>query len=221
MIDISADRIELSRMMLGHIPGALPKVLSRTINRAVTGARADATRQAKAEYTVSAGTIRNAIGKPRLSNVSNLTASIRARGGTVPLSSFKITPSKPLKRRSASALQAIVKPGSGGTIKGAFVARMKEVGFGGTRRALESEEGHVGVFVRQKGKFMRGQGPRPKKRGSGNTKGREAIKEIYGPSVAQMLGNPTVNKYIEDGINQRIDSRLSHEINRILRGVGR
>lgn len=57
--------------------------------------------------------------------------------------------------------------------------------------------GHVGVFNR-------------------TGAARFPIVQRYGPSVAQMLGNKSVSRYIEEGANRRLDARLNHEINRLL-----
>jgi hypothetical protein len=62
--------------------------------------------------------------------------------------------------------------------------------------------GHVGVFWRE-------------------GKKRFPIEQLYGPSVAQMVGNQSVSRYVEQNAQRRLDDRLDHEINRILRGVGR
>ncbi|MDD4599625.1 hypothetical protein SDC9_04143 [bioreactor metagenome] len=62
--------------------------------------------------------------------------------------------------------------------------------------------GHVGVFRREGNK-------------------RFPITQHYGPSVAQMVGNPSVSRYVEAGAIRRVNDRLDHEINRILRGVGK
>ncbi|GAV24804.1 hypothetical protein ciss_07370 [Carboxydothermus islandicus] len=64
------------------------------------------------------------------------------------------------------------------------------------------QSGHIGVFRRI-------------------GKERLPITELYGPSVPQMLGHETVTEYVEQIARERLESRLEHEINRILRGVGK
>lgn len=58
--------------------------------------------------------------------------------------------------------------------------------------------GHVGLFNRV--------GP-----------ARLPIIQRYGPSVPQMLGNETVTQWVEEKAKKRLEERLDHEINRILR----
>jgi hypothetical protein len=57
--------------------------------------------------------------------------------------------------------------------------------------------GHIGVFNR-----------------IGKT--RLPIIQRYGPSVPQMLGNPSVTNWVEQKAYETLDKRLDHEINRIL-----
>ena len=62
--------------------------------------------------------------------------------------------------------------------------------------------GHVGVFNREGAK-------------------RFPIVERYGPSIPQMIGSDSVRAFVEEGAQRRLDERLDHEINRILRGYGK
>ncbi|MBP2655887.1 MAG: Prophage minor tail family protein [Firmicutes bacterium] len=59
--------------------------------------------------------------------------------------------------------------------------------------------GHVGIFIRA-------------------NKARFPIKQLYGPSVPQMLGSEGVSKKIEDKAVETMEKRLDHEIDRILEG---
>lgn len=61
--------------------------------------------------------------------------------------------------------------------------------------------GHVGVFNREGAK-------------------RFPIVQRYGPSVPQMIGSKSVRTFVEEGAQRRLDERLDHEINRILKGYG-
>ena len=46
------------------------------------------------------------------------------------------------------------------------------------------------------------------------------IRRLFGPSVPQMLGNESVVKRVGDLAQQTMETRLDHEINRILNGIG-
>lgn len=133
MIDITVNQIELAKLMLGHIPGAVPKALASAINRAAEGARADAVTKTKEEYTITASRVRETI-SIRKASTSNLSAAVTSRGRPRALSYYKIRPGKATKRRPADGVYAQVKRSGGGTIAKSFVAKMSS--------------GHVGVFNR-------------------------------------------------------------------------
>ena len=63
--------------------------------------------------------------------------------------------------------------------------------------------GYFGVYQRT-GNFGR----------RGNPK-LEKIKELYGPSIPEMLGNDSIVEKLENGANERFQKNLDHEINRI------
>lgn len=187
MIDVSTDRIELLQIMLGHIPGAIPKALSAAINRAAEGARTDAVKKVREEYVITAARIRETINIDK-ANATNLAARIKSRGRPRALSYFKLRPGKPTRRRPKDGVHVQVKRSGGGPVAKSFVAKMAS--------------GHVGVFHRQ---------------GSG----RFPIVQRYGPSVAQMVGSPSVSRYVEESAQRRLGDRLDHEINRILKRYGK
>lgn len=87
---------------------------------------------------------------------------------------------------------------------GGVYAQTKRAGGGTIAKSfvVQMASGHTGVFNRE------GDGKFP-------------IVQRYGPSVPQMLESPTVTKYVEAGAERRLDDRLNHEINRILRGYGK
>lgn len=87
---------------------------------------------------------------------------------------------------------------------GGVFAQVKRSGGGTITKSFVAKmaSGHVGVFHRA---------------GSG----RFPLVQRYGPSVAQMLESKSVSQYIEAGAVRRLDDRLNHEINRILRGYGK
>lgn len=201
MIDLNVDQLERARQMLGHIPGAAPKAMARAINRAAATAKTEASRKIRETYYISGKNVSDVIKVARKASASDPVAIIRVRSGPIALSKFKVTPKNPPKKRGKTVV-ARVKKGSGGEIAHAFVARM--------------ESGHVGVFNRVSGRYMRGHEPRARVRGAGRTKGRQFITQRYGPSVAQMAGESSVTRHIEQKAIGKLDERLTHEINRIL-----
>lgn len=47
-------------------------------------------------------------------------------------------------------------------------------------------------------------------------KPRLPIRQLYGPSVPQMIGNPSVSEWVEEKALEKLDERLEHEIERAL-----
>lgn len=191
MITISEDQIERARILLASMPGSVQKAVSAAINRAAEGARTDGSKKAREEYIIASGRIRETINISKASS-ANLSARVSATGRPRALSYFKVRPSRPLKKQTKTPLFAQVKRDGGGTIAGAFVAKLKS--------------GHLGVFNRTN---------------NVTSNGKVELAQRYGPSVPQMLGSKTVTAFVEEGASRRIEERLDHEISRILRGQGK
>lgn len=64
------------------------------------------------------------------------------------------------------------------------------------------DSGHIGVFFRV-------------------GRSRLPIQQRYGPSVPQMLGHSSVVTHVEEMAKERLEERLNHEIERLLRGIGK
>lgn len=65
---------------------------------------------------------------------------------------------------------------------------------------MKKSSGHVNVFSRL-------------------TRKRMPIKGHYGPSIPQMLGNESVIKYVENKAGETLDTRVVHELKRLLGGT--
>lgn len=89
-----------------------------------------------------------------------------------------------------------------GRPKNQLFAQVKKSGGGTIRGAFLAlmKSGHLGVFNR-----MEGNASFP-------------IKQLYGPSVPQMLENPSVSDYIETKTQERLESNIDHEVNAFLNG---
>ena len=205
-VELDAKAIINAQEKLQHIPGGVQKAAALAIRRAIQSARTTAVRETVKGYNVT----RDAVLATIKMAPGTFTGTLSSRGGMIPLSAFKARPGPPvtakIKRRSSSS----------GTGKGAFMQKMPTVGFGESRRTAEPGQAHQGIFGRVKGAFMKGRGPRAKKRGTGMTKGREAIFERYGPSVPQMLMNIEVQNKTVERIVEQFSTRLDHEVGRIL-----
>lgn len=82
-----------------------------------------------------------------------------------------------------------------------IIVRVKRGAGGPIKKAFVArmKSGHVGVFKRA-------------------GKQRYPIDQLYGPSIPEMIGNPTVTGWVEEKARERLDQRLDHEIKRALEG---
>lgn len=198
-IDITDDQLRKAQDVLAHIPGGAEKALARAINRAIGTANAEATRQLQGQYVIkNKKVIVQAKSIKRRATSRNLFARIEAKGSPIPLGAFLTNPKKPPKRRLKRQLFARVKSSGGGTIKSAFITTV-QTGHIGVR--------HAGVFIRTGERGRRGN---PKL---------ERIKQLYGPSIPQMLGNEEIQDFLVKRAKLVLDERLEHEMDVILRGV--
>jgi hypothetical protein len=187
MITIDADQVARAEAVLKHIPGGAPKAIANALNRVAEGVRTEAVRKVRERYYIRARDVNETI-RIKKATPEDPVVIIRSTGSPLALSKFRINPAKPPSKRRKTPIIARVVKGAGGSIRGAFVARMAS--------------GHIGVFHRA-------------------GKARLPIVERFGPSVPQMLGHESVTRYIEEQARERLESRLDHEIERMLRGVGK
>lgn len=125
--------VEEAEKLLQGIPGAAPRAASRAINRALTQTRTAGVRRVREEYHGKASDIRSTM-KIIRSRPGDLHGAVESVGSPIRLTNFKVSPTRPLKRKRP-VKAAVLKRGGGGTIKGAFIARM--------------QNGFVGVFNRR------------------------------------------------------------------------
>ena len=206
----SAD-LARAKSVLGNIPGAAPKAVCRALNRAAAGAKTAAKKEIKNKYTVKMQKIGAKMAVERATSGS-MNAAVITNGPATKVSYFKFTPSSPAKRGKTPFVQ--VKKAGGGQVKDTFVAKMKS--------------GHTGVFARfqdgTKGtikKYMAGGNPRAKQHGKGQTKGRAALRELYGPALPKMMKNPQVISAMQEKAEEVFPERLEHEIDYLLGKVGK
>lgn len=187
MITIDEKGMAEAQKLLAHMPKAVPVAAARAINRAVTAAKTEAWNQVKKTYTIKRTQVSKAWDGITKATASNLKGQLRSSGAVLPLFYFSVKPKNPPKRRPKNPVYVQVRKDGGGSIRNAFVARMKK--------------GHTGVFQRVKENM------------------RLPIKQDYGPSVPQMLGNKTVTAFIRERAAAVLNERFTHEVNNILKGV--
>ena len=104
----------------------------KSLNRAITGVRMDAGREAAKAYRIKPSDVKKTFIKAKASG-NRLKATATFSGKRTPLYRFGAQPARPTKRRPKAGVSVRVKA-SRKVVRGAFVARMKS--------------GHVSLFRR-------------------------------------------------------------------------
>lgn len=203
MIEIKQQSLDKIHALLTGVQDADKKVLKPALARGLMAGKAQASRGVRETYHISPSDF-NRYGFLRIQNVGaaggGLLGSLEYSGGVIPLIRFKTTPNKPKgKATPAAAVLKANAPVPFNQRNDTFIAQMKS--------------GHIGVFSRQSGKYS-------SKRGGGQNKHTEALKELQSPAVPKQVGNEKVMKTIEDRVSEVIEKRIDHEIERILNKYG-
>lgn len=193
MIEVSEQTIDRIHTILAGVEKADEKVLKPALARGLMAGKTAAGKMVRQTYHISAGDF-NSRGYMRYNSVTKngdgIIGSIEYSGGVIPLMKFKVSPSTPKKRTTPSA--AVLKASSlvkFNRQKNVFVAQMKS--------------GHIGIMERQKGTVS-------------SATGKEKLKELLSPAVPQMVGNEKVMQNVEERVNEVINQRIEHEMERLL-----
>lgn len=197
MIEVSEQTIDRLHTILAGVQDADKKVLKPAMARGLMAGKTAAKKAVRQTYHISAGDF-SSRGYMKYKSVTQngegIIGSIEYAGGVIPLIRFKVSPNTPKKKTTPSA--AVLKASS--LVKfsrqnNVFVAQMKS--------------GHIGIMERQKGTVS-------------PTTGKEKLKELLSPAVPQMVGKDTVMQTVEDRVNEVINQRIDHEIERLLSSGG-
>lgn len=188
MTDIQIQGLKEAKLLLRTVKNGFPIATSRAINKSSSKTKTFMRKEAVKRYRVKSKDVTSSMKLTRASR-TNLNSQIRSTGKRIPLHKFRVSPKDPkFMPKGKMHKAAVFKGGSMKAIRG-FTAKMPS--------------GHIGVFERT---------------GDYNSKGEEKIKENYGPSVPQMLGNKESLKIIEMETIRNIEENMSSETERLLRG---
>ena len=206
MVDIEVSEETTNRLhaILSGLGKADVKVLKPALQRGLSAGRAAFSKQIKSVYYVSAAVFTKyaQIGYKKVEMRSDgLIGSIEYAGTVVPLIKFNVAPQKATYGKTP--VKSAVKQGESQTeLQNAFIAQMPN--------------GHIGVYERKNEWRMEGRLNERKK--NTDTMHNEKIKQLYGPSIPRMAENAVVIKTVEDRVNEVINNRMEHELDRILNG---
>ncbi len=203
------EAIERAKTLLTGIPDGLDKAMKAAMSRTVQKVRSGSNKAIQEKYDISDAGIRSEKNvHVRYSYLNGVQATVTFSGRKIPLyryggaSPAVPTPDiaagrKPVMVHGAWTMQyqGIAARGhqfrdtSPAQFEDAFAARMKS--------------GHIGIFERT---------------GGMTSEGSDAIKEIMGSSVAQMVGKPEVAQRLTEEAYQTFETELDKAVYRILTG---
>ena len=201
--------IERAKTLLAGIPGGVDKAAKAAMSRTVDRLRRDSNQAIREKYDITDEGIRAEKNvRVRYSFQNGVQATVTFSGRKIPLYRFggaypKVPTQdiaagkKPVMVKGAWTMQYQGMAARGHQFKGtgptqfmdAFVAQMKS--------------GHIGIFERT---------------GGSTSEGSDAIREIMGSSVAQMVGNQQVAQRLTEGAYKTFETELDKAVYRILTG---
>lgn len=203
------EAIERAKALLAGIPGGMDKAVKAAMSRTVRRLQSESNKAIQEKYDISDAGIRTEKNvRVRYSYQNGVQATITFSGRKIPLYRFggasPAVPTqdiaegkKPVMVKGAWTMQYQGVPAKGHQFHGtrptqfadAFVARMKS--------------GHIGIFERT---------------GGMTSDGSDAIREIMGSSVAQMVGKQEVAQKLTEESYQTFETELDKAVYRILTG---
>lgn len=204
--------LDRAQKLLAGIEGGVEKVVRSAVSKAAKRLQSASVKTVRERYAISTANIRESENvQVSYSYNSGVQAFVRFSGTRIPLFRFDgATPHQPTRDTSGrlpvmsgeggwrlmypgvAASGHVLKDTSPYSFEKAFVARMSS--------------GHTGIYERT---------------GGMTSSGRDEIKELFGPSVPQMLGNEDVEKKLADEAMKSFEKDLDHDILAILSGYMR
>lgn len=204
------ETLDRAKKLLAGIEGGMDKAVKNALDRAVSHLRSHSAQAIRERYAISVANIRASENVRVSYNYHNgPTAAVMFYGSKIPLYRYDgAAPAQPTPdtskwveamvngayrwvHPSVAAQGHQLKSTSPTQFRHAFTARM--------------QSGHVGIFERN---------------GKADGKGGDAIKELMGSSVPEMLGSEEVSEKLAQDSMKKFEERLDHEVLRILSGWG-
>ena len=188
---VKVDENDLAKVriaMMG-IKNGYPKVVTRSLNKTLTGVRTDSVREIQKVITPNAKIIRDTF-KLEKANYAKLSATIKSIGKPLPLLAYKANQTK------KGVTVQVEKASARVLFHGAFIATVKK---------------HKGVFQRKKPPYRTKRSNKlPWKRFA--EKYRLPIEEKFGPKVPDIMGRAEVMKPILEKARIRLKKELDHQL---------
>lgn len=210
-LSMDASDLERAQIYLRGIKGALPKVMERSLNKAIRGVRTDTSKEIRREVTAKAKHVNRTFKIYKASAKKGiLAAALESTGKRLPMIAYQARQTK----RGVSV--KINRQGGRHLIPHAFIATMPS--------------GHTGVFQREirhqdRGRFgtipVQADKREDKQFAKMPRKYQLPITELYSPSVPQVFKRPEVMRSIERKGQVRLKKAFEQELRFALLKAGR
>lgn len=202
IIYVPEDVIDRLNSQLQRMPEMIPDVLRKTINDTAKTTRREIATQAQKIYTVKTGTFNKSM------KIENATqkypqATIHTEGSPTALYGFK-------RHKNIGSTAAKAQVLTAGSLK-ELISRKSDI-FGKDIKAFvqTTKNGHTGIFQRMT--FS--------ERMKSTSKKRNAIKQLYAPSIPQMVGNEKrVYSEVQPFIAEELRKNLEKHIAAVMEGI--
>lgn len=203
MIEVTVNRSALKQIetRLGKMKSQAPRALKNAINQTAKDARKNLAKEAQETYTIKNGGFNKAM-KLHAASVSNLEATIKAKGEPVPLKNFRVS-----KAGGQVRAQVLKSGGLKPLDKGGIKAFVNNIAKKGQKRKKKTKKGAKGTEVRHMAVAQR------------LTEKRLHIKELYSNSVPMMIGNEDrVYGVVEPHIQENLQRNVEEQVRKVLQG---
>lgn len=200
MIEIKLNQADLNnvRKMLSGVPEVVPVVISRAINKTLTGVKTDASAEIRSVITAKKSVVDKTFRTVR-STKTHLSALFESKGRPLPLVEYAA------RQTTKGVSVQVKKTESRSVIAGTFIQTMRS--------------GHKGVFWREWHAAERK--PKNKRINYGKLPKsyRLPIRQRFGPRVPDILSNmpvmDAVLKKAEDRLHANMDHELAFEVSKL------
>ena len=206
--EIGGHSLDRAEKMLAGFPGGMEKAVKSAMSRSLSYLRTNSTKEIRKVYAISAAALRteeNIKTKYTYHPGAGISGYVLFSGRKIPLYRYDGTSPVQPTQDTSKTINALIRGHWRQTHPGVAAAGHQKANTSPTRFedafVARMKSGHVGIFERT---------------GGVTSTGNDALKELMGSSVPQMVDNEDVQQALVDEAMKKFDERLDHEINVII-----
>lgn len=206
--EIGGHSLDRAEKMLAGFPGGMEKAVKSAMSRSLSYLRTNSTKEIRKVYAISAAALRteeNIKTKYTYHPGAGISGYVLFSGRKIPLYRYDGTSPVQPTQDTSKTINALIQGHWRQTHPGVAAAGHQKANTSPTRFedafVARMKSGHVGIFERT---------------GGVTSTGNDALKELMGSSVPQMVDNEDVQQALVDEAMKKFDERLDHEINVII-----